>query len=193
MSDLPLNKILKEEPAISQEVASASLQAAGYAVVEATSNTRSSQLSNSEQVQPGLLDRVRVLVVDDEEIARELVVMILTQAGAEPLPAASVGQAMATLAALPREQYPDIVISDLSMPDEDGYSLIRRLRQLAPERGGRLPAVALTAYGQMEDRVRVLEAGFQAHITKPVEAEELVIVIASLVNRHFGNRQGSIN
>ncbi len=132
------------------------------------------------------LDGVRVLVVDDEEIARELVAMILTQAGAATLTAGSVAMAMSTLAALPPEQYPDVVISDLSMPDEDGYSLIRQIRQLSPERGGQLPVIALTAFGRMEDRVRVLGAGFQTHITKPVEAEELVSVIASLVTRQVG-------
>jgi signal transduction histidine kinase len=132
------------------------------------------------------LNGVRVLVVDDEEIARELVAMILAQSGAATLMAGSVAMAMATLAALPPEQYPDVIISDLSMPDEDGYSLIRQLRQLSPERGGRLPVVALTAFGRVEDRVRVLGAGFQTHITKPVEAEELVTVIASLVTRQNG-------
>ena len=132
------------------------------------------------------LDGVRVLVVDDEEIARELVVMILAQAGATTLTADSVAKAVSTLAALPPEQYPDVIISDLSMPDEDGYSLIRQIRLLSPERGGQLPVIALTAFGRMEDRVRVLGAGFQTHITKPVEAEELVTVIASLVTRQVG-------
>jgi CheY-like chemotaxis protein len=132
------------------------------------------------------LDCVRVLVVDDEEDARELSVMILAQAGAETLTADSVAKAMSMLAALPPEQYPEVVISDLSMPDEDGYSLIRQLRQLSPERGGRIPVIALTAFGRVEDRIRVLGAGFQTHLTKPVEAEELVTVIASLVTRQAG-------
>ena len=149
-----------------------------------------SALTNTSDAQ---LNGVRVLVVDDEEIARELVVMILAQAGAETLTAASVSEAMTILATIPPEQYPDILISDLSMPDEDGYSLIRQLRQLAPERGGRLPAIALTAFGRTEDRVRVLGAGFQTHVTKPVEAEELVTVIASLVARNMGKRQRTLN
>ncbi len=194
MYDLPLNKILNvEEFAISREAASASLRAAGYAVVEATRSTQALQLTNFEPPELARLDGVRVLVVDDEEMARELVVMILIQAGAETLTAASVAEALATLVALPPEQYPSVVISDLSMPDEDGYSLIRQIRQLAPKRGGLLPAIALTSYGRMEDRVRVLGAGFQAHVTKPVEAEELVAVIASLVTRHTGHRQDSTN
>lgn len=133
------------------------------------------------------LDRVRVLVVDDEEDARELSVMILAQAGAKTLTADSVAKAMFMLAALPSEQYPEVVISDLSMPDEDGYSLIRQLRQLSPECGGRIPVIALTAFGRMEDRIRVLGAGFKTHLTKPVEAEELVTVIASLVTRQAGH------
>ena len=186
MPNLPIQEVLNEaEPAISQEAASTSLRAAGYTVVEAT--TPALPRSNAEQPEPVCLVGVRVLVVDDEEMARELVVMILTQAGAETLTAASVAEALATLAVLLPEQYPDVVISDLSMPDEDGYSLLRQLRQLPPERGGQLPAIALTAFGRMEDRVRVLGAGFQAHVTKPVEAEELVTVIASLVTRHLGD------
>ncbi len=129
------------------------------------------------------LDGVRVLAVDDEEAARELVAMMLAQAGAETRTAASVAEAMTILKGLSPEQYPDVLVSDLSMPEEDGYSLIRQVRQLSPEQGGRLPAIALTAFGRMEDRVRVLGAGFQSHVIKPVEAEELVAVIASLVNQ----------
>lgn len=135
------------------------------------------------------LDGVRVLAVDDEEAARELVAMMLAQAGAETRTAASVAEAMAILATLSPEQYPDVLVSDLSMPEEDGYSLIRQIRQLAPEQGGRLPAIALTAFGRMEDRVRVLGAGFQSHVIKPVEAEELVAVIASLVNQQSKQRE----
>lgn len=135
------------------------------------------------------LDGVRVLAVDDEESARELVALVLAQAGAETRTAASVAEAMAILAALSPEQYPDVLVSDLSMPEEDGYSLIRQIRQLAPEQGGRVPAIALTAFGRMEDRVRVLGAGFQSHVIKPVEAEELVAVIASLVNQQSKQRE----
>jgi CheY-like chemotaxis protein len=76
---------------------------------------------------------------------------------------------------------PDVVVSDIEMPEENGYDLIRRLRGLPPERGGRTPAAALTAYARTEDRMRALRAGFQIHVTKPVQPAELVAVVASLV------------
>jgi CheY-like chemotaxis protein len=75
---------------------------------------------------------------------------------------------------------PDIVISDVSMPEVDGYDLIRRIRELPLEKGGRIPAVALTAYGRSIDRIRALSAGFQMHMPKPVEPAELATVVASL-------------
>ena len=78
---------------------------------------------------------------------------------------------------------PDILVSDLGMPGEDGYSLIRKVRALSAEQGGKIPAVALTAYARTEDRLKVLRSGFQIHLTKPVEPIELVTVIASLCKR----------
>jgi CheY-like chemotaxis protein len=75
------------------------------------------------------------------------------------------------------------MVTDLGMPSEDGYNLVRRLREWERERGLHIPAVALTAYGRVEDRVRALNAGFQMHVTKPVEPAELAAVVASLVRR----------
>jgi CheY-like chemotaxis protein len=85
--------------------------------------------------------------------------------------------------ALLRELRPDVLVSDLGMPEEDGYSLIRKVRALLAEDGGRTPAVALTAYARVEDRLKVLRSGFQTHLPKPVEPAELVAVIANLAGR----------
>ncbi|HKC89224.1 MAG TPA: response regulator, partial [Blastocatellia bacterium] len=78
---------------------------------------------------------------------------------------------------------PDILVSDLSMPEEDGISLIRKLREWEQAHGGALPAVALTAFGRAQDRIRALEAGFQTHVSKPAEPVELIIVIRSLIKK----------
>ena len=85
-----------------------------------------------------------------------------------------------------REVRPDLLISDIGMPGEDGYALIRKLRGLGEAQGGRTPAIALTAFARREDRTRTLQAGFQAHLAKPVEPEELLAVVASFVSR-FGS------
>jgi len=120
------------------------------------------------------------LVVDDEADARELVTVLLKQYGARVTATASVAEALAALRQGESGQRPDVIISDISMPDEDGYMLMRRVRQLPPEEGGRIPAVALTAFERASDRVRALSAGFQFHVPKPVEPEELAMVIANL-------------
>lgn len=81
---------------------------------------------------------------------------------------------------LVREKRPDIVISDIGMPEEDGYALIKKLRRLSPEEGGRTPAVALTAYARTEERTKALVSGFNMHVPKPVEPSELLAVLTSL-------------
>jgi CheY-like chemotaxis protein len=83
---------------------------------------------------------------------------------------------------------PDVLVSDVGLPDQDGYALIRQLRQHEREHGGFVPAVALTGYARAEDRVRVLAAGFQAHVPKPVEPAELATVIADMARPAGGNR-----
>jgi len=130
-----------------------------------------------------ILKGLRVLVVDDEDDARELVKVVLTQAGAEVAAASSAAEAFAMMTTFPPQERPDVMIIDIGMPREDGYSLMRRLREWERNLGMRIPAVALTAYGQVEDRVRALNAGFQMHVTKPVEPAELAVVVASLVKR----------
>jgi signal transduction histidine kinase len=119
---------------------------------------------------------LRVLVVDDEPNTREMLALVLSGCGAEVTTVASAREA---LEALPRVR-PDVLISDLAMPGEDGYALIRRVRALPAEEGGRVPAVALTAYALAEDRARALSAGFQLHLPKPVDPAELAAVVENL-------------
>ncbi|HEY3065333.1 MAG TPA: PAS domain-containing protein [Methylomirabilota bacterium] len=121
------------------------------------------------------LDGVRVLVVDDEADARELVTAVLERCGAIVEPAASAAEAEAAL----ERSTPDVVVSDVGLPGEDGYALVRKLRSLDGERAG-IPAVALTAYAHPADRTRALLAGFQMHLAKPIEPEELAAVVANL-------------
>jgi CheY-like chemotaxis protein len=119
----------------------------------------------------------RVLIVDDDTDTRELLEWVLKRAGAEVIAVSSAKEAIATL----EKEKPHVLVSDIAMPEEDGYSLLRRVRALPPERGGRVPAVALTAHSLVQDRIQSLRAGFQSHVPKPVVPEELVEVIASIV------------
>jgi PAS domain S-box-containing protein len=126
------------------------------------------------------LEGLHILVVDDEEDGRALVTTVLEKCGAQ---VTAVNSAPAALQAL-SEIRADILISDIGMPDEDGYSLIKKIRALSAEQGGQIPAAALTAYARVEDRMRVLRSGFQIHLPKPVEPAELVAVVTSLSGRH---------
>ncbi|MGJ9419591.1 ATP-binding protein [Massilia sp. CMS3.1] len=123
------------------------------------------------------LTGVSVLVVDDDRDARELILRILTDCHAKVRIAASARDAFTALQA----DMPDLLISDLGMPEVDGFELLSWIRALPRDRGGLLPAVALTAFARSEDRLRALEAGFSSHISKPVEPNELVDVVGSLV------------
>jgi signal transduction histidine kinase/ActR/RegA family two-component response regulator len=122
------------------------------------------------------LDRVRAVVVDDDEDGLDLTQAILTRAGASVRTAATATVALE----LVREWRPDILVSDIEMPGEDGYSLLRRVRALPPDDGGQTPAIALTAYGRPEDRERCLAAGFAMHVPKPVDPGELTAIVASV-------------
>lgn len=106
----------------------------------------------------------RILVVDDEADARDLLAIRLQQYGAEVITAPSVDAALEALTA--QKPLPDLIVSDIAMPGEDGYSLIRRVRAMEPEQGGRIPAIALTAYSRTKDRVQALAAGFQIHLSR---------------------------
>jgi PAS domain S-box-containing protein len=126
------------------------------------------------------LKGLRVLVVDDEPDAHELIRVVLTERDAEVVVA---GSAVEALAEMERQRF-DVLVSDIGMPGMDGYALIEKVRQLPDERGGRIPAVALTAYAGVEDRMRALSAGYQIHIPKPVEPAELTTVVANLAERY---------
>lgn len=131
---------------------------------------------------PSQLKGLRVLVVEDEANARDLVSAILAECEAEVKTAASSSEALAILADCAK-WLPDVVISDIEMADSDAYELIRRVRTLPAEGGGCVPAVALTAYARAEDRMKALAAGFQMHVPKPVEPAELVTVLESVTGR----------
>jgi signal transduction histidine kinase len=123
---------------------------------------------------------LRVLVVDDDADNCEIVAAILERAGAEVRTCLSAGQALSEM-----ESWTfDILVSDIGMPGEDGYTLIRKIRARKTEAGGRVAAVALTAYGRREDRAKALEAGFQVHVGKPIEPGKLVTAIANVVEQH---------
>jgi signal transduction histidine kinase/CheY-like chemotaxis protein len=127
----------------------------------------------------GSLEDVRLLFVDDEVDTLELFTQILADTGAAIFTATSVAEAMVQF----EQRRPDVLICDIEMPGEDGYSLVRRVRGLAADDGGAVPAVAVTAYGRAEDRLRLLAAGYDRYIAKPVEPSELVAVIVALAKR----------
>ena len=156
--------LVVELPLPGEDVASAQKPAAAYRRLD----TASSRLIN--------LARRRILVVDDDADARDLLAQILGQAGAVVTVAASADEALDVL----RRWRPDVLVSDIGMPGDDGYVLIRKVRALGFEEGGQVRAVALTAYARSEDRVLALEAGFHTHIAKPVDPLELTALIAGL-------------
>jgi signal transduction histidine kinase len=125
------------------------------------------------------LDGVTVLYVDDEPDARELAQRILANQGARVITADSAEAGRQLVA----REHPDVLVADIGMPEEDGYSLIRTIRSLPPDQGGSIPAAAVTALARSEDRRRALLAGFQTHVAKPVDVVELVAVVASLAGR----------
>lgn len=125
------------------------------------------------------LNGIKILFVDDDPSARESLGALLTSLGAE---VSVVDSAQAAMEALPKIQ-PDILISDLAMPGEDGFSLIERVRRLSPKQQGQIPAIALTAFAGLEDTRRTLAAGFQVHLAKPVDSFELAKAISELTSR----------
>ena len=126
-----------------------------------------------------VLDGLRVLFVDDEPDAREVVTATFRETGAEISTAGDVEEALRLLESFK----PNILISDIAMPAHDGYELIRRVRVLPPDKGGKIPAIALTAFVRAQERLKVLSAGYQRHVPKPLQPLELAIVVASLTGR----------
>ncbi|BAY64912.1 two-component hybrid sensor and regulator [Calothrix brevissima NIES-22] len=140
------------------------------------------QVPQEEDSAPVLLPSLlgtRVLVVDDEDDSRDFIATVLQQAQAEVQAAPSVQEALEII----QQWKPDVIVSDIGMPIEDGYSFIRKVRSLPPEQGGDIPAAALTAYARAEDRMRAIQEGYQLHLPKPIEPAELATVVASLVGR----------
>ena len=126
-----------------------------------------------------LLEDLKVLVLDDEDDARDVVQRLLEDAGARVRTAANAADAMAILE---NRFEPDIIVSDIGMPDQDGYEFMQRVRRMAGAIAG-VPAAALTALARVEDRKRALMAGYQTHLAKPVDPAELVAMVASLAGR----------
>jgi len=127
------------------------------------------------------LDGQRILVVDDDDDTTRTLAVLLSLQGAEVRTAASAAQGLEIVAAW----QPHVLLSDIGMPGEDGYAFLERVRALPAERGGRVPAIALTAYARVEDRVRVLSSGFEMHLTKPVDPAELLAVVVTVARRTY--------
>jgi two-component system, chemotaxis family, CheB/CheR fusion protein len=125
---------------------------------------------------------VHILVVEDDPGTREALTEMLSLSGAEVRSAESAAKAMALF----EQSTPELLVCDIAMPDEDGYSLLRRIRALGPEHGGDVPALALTALAGQEDRLRAFEAGFQVHVAKPVDTDRLVAVLTRLLKPRAG-------
>ena len=125
----------------------------------------------------GTLAGLNILVVEDDDDTRFFITTVLQMDGAKVIAVISADAARKVLS----ELQPDVLISDIGLPGEDGYTLIRQIRALKPMNGGRVPAIALTAFADTEDRIRALEGGFDTHVSKPIDPEELVEIVANLV------------
>jgi CheY-like chemotaxis protein/two-component sensor histidine kinase len=163
-----------EFPLTSSEVVSSDLGR-----VDLFSEQARLMLENPETFTGQKLEGLRILIVEDDADTREMLKTILERCGATVTAAESSNAALAEIS----HRIPDVLISDIGMPGESGYELIKKIRSLDPDLGGRVPAVALTAYAGAADRRRALLAGFQTHLAKPVEPDELLAVVASLSNQ----------
>jgi signal transduction histidine kinase/ActR/RegA family two-component response regulator len=126
-----------------------------------------------------LLEGVRILLVDDHADTREMLSVVLRDNGADVKLSSSAGEALEAL----KSWRPDILVSDIGMPGEDGYSLLNKVRRLDPDRGGNIPALALTGYAGLGEGERALLAGYQLHLAKPIEPDELILALAQLAGR----------
>jgi signal transduction histidine kinase/CheY-like chemotaxis protein len=141
-----------------------------------TNGTGAGDITVSQPIRSCHLSSLQVLVVDDELDTREFMTTVLEQAGATVIAVDSAAAAMRSM----QQQLPDVLVSDISMPEQDGYMLIRQIRALPPEQRGQLPAIAITAYAREEDRMQAIAAGFHLHVAKPIDPTELVSVVATL-------------
>jgi signal transduction histidine kinase/ActR/RegA family two-component response regulator len=151
-------------------------------IAEPAAEKFSQQTSAKPSAQPGTespLKGVRVLLVEDNEDSRDMLQIMFEQKGMEVTAVDSAAAALSAIKQLP----PDILVSDVGLPGEDGYELISKLRQLPPEQGSMIPAVALTGYASLQDRVRAFDAGYQEHLAKPVDIDKLLELVKNLVIR----------
>lgn len=125
------------------------------------------------------INDVRVLLIEDDEGTRQAYEQMLIALGAEVRAEASAAEGLAAL----EEFRPQVILCDIAMPGEDGFSFLRRLRRLPPQQGGGVPAAALTALASEEDRKKAIESGFQVHVAKPIDAAKLAAVVATLADR----------
>jgi CheY-like chemotaxis protein len=159
-----------EFPLTSSEVIGSDLGSVAVSSAAATTAFRGSETAAHK------LKGRRILIVEDDSDTQELLKTVLQRHGADVTAVDSTSSALAEIA----EAKPDVIISDIGMAGENGYELIRKIRSLSPEAGGHIPAIALTAYAGTSDRRRALLAGFQTHLSKPVEPDDLLAVILSL-------------
>lgn len=138
-------------------------------------------MRNAKCLRSDILQGVWVLIVEDEHDAREVLSLVLKLYRADVM---AVGSAAEALTAMD-EWLSDVLVVDIGLPDEDGYTLMRKVRSLKPQQGGRIPALALTAFSRTRDRQQALSAGFQAHMVKPADPAELVNVVAQLSKAGF--------
>ena len=151
-------------------------------IIEPETQQSSQQNSGKPLAQPeteAMLKGVRVLLVEDNDDSRDMLQIMFEQHGME---ITAVGSAAAALSAIEQVQ-PNILVSDVGLPGEDGYELIRKIRLLAPEQGGTVPAVALTGYASLQDRTQALDSGYQEHLSKPVDIDKLIELVKDLVVR----------
>ncbi len=127
---------------------------------------------------------IHALLVEDNDDSREMLAVLFAQANLQVTAVASAAEALAALERIK----PDILISDIGMPDEDGYALIRKVRACAPEKGGQIPAIALTGYASLQDRDRALEAGYQKHLSKPVDIDELLELVKNMLDNEDSSK-----
>ena len=136
---------------------------------------------------PRPLESVRVLLVEDNSMVREVIERLLAGFGSHVTAVAGAAEALEAM----RWARPDVLISDITMPEEDGCSLIRKIRMLPPDQGGAIPAVCLTGRNAPEDEARILRAGFQGFLAKPVDARRLVTMVADMAGRAARRSSGA--
>lgn len=148
---------------------------------EMRTETDSTQRASSPAIQKAVLtNKLRILLVEDDEDSREMLKLMFEKHGMQVTSVSSAADALTEIKTL----FPDVLISDIGLPNEDGYSLIRRVRNLSPEQGGLTPAIALTGYVSLQDRSHALDIGYQEHLSKPVNIDELLRVVQNLATNN---------